>query len=90
MSAIMAGCIVSAGPAPIPLTIQAAMKDPYVLARALHIDDARQMICEKMRTGRLPQVLLIGTLLRPSVTATLRHERNTHQMKLLKPNTRIQ
>lgn len=38
------------------------MKLPYVCALALHIEEARQMICENMYTGLRPKEVLSGTL----------------------------
>jgi hypothetical protein len=42
--------------------MQAPMKLPYVLAFALQIQLARQMMLDAMITGRLPYRELIGTL----------------------------
>lgn len=52
----------SAGPAPMPLRIQAPMKLPYVLASARQMLLARHMMVEKIRTGRRPKEVWIGTL----------------------------
>jgi hypothetical protein len=42
--------------------MQAPMKLPYVLASALQIQLARQMMLDAIITGRLPYRELIGTL----------------------------
>lgn len=91
MSVMTEGWIVSAGPAPMPLSTQAPIKEPYDCALARHIVDAKQMICEMMYTGRRPQDVLMGTLRYCQSEVIIRRTAEyTHQTKLLKPRTRIQ
>jgi hypothetical protein len=55
------GCMVSAGPAPIPLRTQAPIKEPYVVALARQIIEAKQMIELQIKTARRPKLVEIGT-----------------------------
>lgn len=55
------GCIVSAGPAPMPFKTQAPMKLPYVVALARHIILPRQTTELQIKTGRRPKLVEIGT-----------------------------
>ena len=55
------GCIVSAGPAPMPFKTHAPMKLPYDVAQARQIILTRQMTELQIKTARRPKLVEIGT-----------------------------
>lgn len=92
-----AGMIVSAGPAPMPLTTQAPIKEPYEVAFARQIDVPKLISWERRYTGRRPNDVLIGTL---QITVLVHFSPRTqescetigiitYQIKLLNPSTKI-